>query len=626
MKRFCLLACLIVHLASGCASWNVGAWRLQSPEDTDKKEEKKVSHSRLVGDMAFPFGMNTIRIEGVGLVTNLSGTGCDPAPSPERSALVADMQTRGVELPNRVLASTNGSLVKIQAFLRPGIQKGDKVDVEVRIPSRSDTTSLRGGWLMETRLRVQAVLEDNHLHEGEPLGIAQGAVLVDPLAKGEKDRLRMTRGRVLGGAYSLKSRPVGLALKPESQSVHNATRIETAINKRFHTLQRGIQIGMAKAKKEDYIELKVHPRYKDNIDRYMQVVRAIAVRETASERAERLEQLKKELFDPETCAHAARQLEAIGRDGIETLRSGLKSADPEVRFYSAEALAYLDQREAAEVLAQAAREEPAFRVYALGALSAMEDSAAADQLKLLLSVPSAETRYGAFRAMWSSPRRDQTTADCPSIKAFGYHVLATEGPAMIHVTRSRRAEVVLFGHNQTLQTPLALNAGTQIMINSRGGEEITVSRFAPNEPDQKRLVGCRVDEVIRAIVDLGGNYPDVVQALEEAAATGVLASRFEVDALPEAGRTFDRIADSAKPDAKATGDAKAAKPSPRAKNPMPSLFSGDAPKSSTRGDDDSDEKKPVSKTEEKKGNWFTSMFTHEEKPESYGTKAESAVQ
>ena len=57
-----------------------------------------------------------------------------------------------------------------------------------------------------------------------------------------------------------------------------------------------------------------------------------------------------------------------------------------MRFYAAEALAYLDRREAAEPLGQIARDQPAFRVFALTALSAMQDYAAYEQLRDLLSV------------------------------------------------------------------------------------------------------------------------------------------------------------------------------------------------------------------------------------------------
>ena len=39
-----------------------------------------------------------------------------------------------------------------------------------------------------------------------------------------------------------------------------------------------------------------------------------------------------------------------------------------------------------------------------------------------------------------------------------YHVLNTSGPPMIHVTRSFRPEIVLFGQNQRFTTPLVLDA------------------------------------------------------------------------------------------------------------------------------------------------------------------------
>ena len=65
----------------------------------------------------------------------------------------------------------------------------------------------------------------------------------------------------------------------------------------------------------------------------------------------------------------------------------------------------------------------------------------------------------------------------------------------------------------------------------------------PHEADQKRVVSSRVDDVIRAIVELGGTYPDVVQAIQEAKAAGCLEGRFEIDALPEAGRSYEATTD-----------------------------------------------------------------------------------
>ena len=61
-----------------------------------------------------------------------------------------------------------------------------------------------------------------------------------------------------------------------------------------------------------------------------------------------------------------------------------------------------------------------------------------------------------------------------------------------------------------------------------------MSRFG--ETTQQRVVSTDVEAVIRAVVELGGTYPDVVQMLQQAKDTGALQSRFRVNALPEGGR------------------------------------------------------------------------------------------
>jgi hypothetical protein len=78
------------------------------------------------------------------------------------------------------------------------------------------------------------------------------------------------------------------------------------------------------------------------------------------------------------------------------------------------------------------------------------------------------------------------------------------------------------------------------MVNGLNGSQFTISRFSPGEPTQQRIVSTNVDEVIRAVVALGGDYPDVVQMLQQAKNCGALTSRFRVNALPEPGRTVDR--------------------------------------------------------------------------------------
>jgi hypothetical protein len=168
-----LLVCVLTTLA-GCSTWS---WeglmrRFQSPENTEDAKNTKV-----IGDFTTPWNMFPAVVENVGLATKLKGTGSDPKPSPQRDLLVGEMQLRGVSSPNAVLVSKDVSMVLVKAILRAGIQEGDRFDVEVRVPSGSETTSLRGGYLLETDLKELKAMEGDHsIHQGWTCGIAEGAV------------------------------------------------------------------------------------------------------------------------------------------------------------------------------------------------------------------------------------------------------------------------------------------------------------------------------------------------------------------------------------------------------------------------------------------------------------------
>jgi hypothetical protein len=532
MKRSKALAILSLLVCAACSG---PAIRPQSPDAEDDFE----TQSTLISGLTRPHGMSYLRIERASMVNGLDGTGSDPAPSSHRAEIMTELQRHKIANPSEVLASPHTALVVVEGYLPPGIQKGERFDVSVLAPRGSQTASLQGGWLLESRLTETALL-GNQVRTGHTLALAEGPVLVDPSAQGDENRIHLTRGRVLSGGVAIKSRNLGLMVHSEHRSVRASQQIGVAINRRFNTFIHGVKTGVATPKTDEFVELIVHPRYKDNVGRYMRVVRSIAFRETESQLQNRLALLERQLLDPVTSASAAVRLEAIGKDAVEALSKGIKAQDPEVRFYSAEALAYLDETAAAEPLGKTAENEPAFRAYALAALSAMDDVVARDELRRLLDVSSAETRYGAFRSLWAMNASDPAIAGENLGGEFSYHVLDSPGPAMVHVTRSKRPEIVLFGREQHLKTPVTLEAGKYILVNGQTPGQITVSRFAPGQPDQKRVVSTQLDDVIRAIVELEGRYPDVVQALQEAKDHGALSSRLKVDALPETGRSYQR--------------------------------------------------------------------------------------
>ncbi len=550
-------------LISGCYS---PLMRWQSPESENVallEEEDNEEGVELVGDSTIPLGLDYRKIEGVSLVNGLNGTGGDAGPSSLRSSLISEMQSYDVRNPQQLLQSPAVSLVVVRGWLPPGVEKGDSFDVEVVVPPKSKTTSLRQGYLLKSRMREIRVL-DNAVHSGHVAGLAQGPVIVDSIFGGTDDAVLETRGRILGGGQSQLTRPLGLGIRGNSTVKHAAT-IGAAINSRFHKSDRNGQSGVARPKRDNYIELAVHPRYKNNIHRYVRVVRSIALKESPGERVLRTESLERRLLEPTTSARAALQLEAIGEDAAHILLKGLESSSPEVRFYSAEALAYLDREEAAKTLGWAAANISAFRWYALTALATMDHVAAYEVLNELLHVPSAETRYGAFRALRSRNAADPLVRGESLGGGFAFHVISSEATPMIHVSKSQRPEIVLFGQHQKLVPPAFLFAGKEIMIKGTEDGRLRLIRFTVGEQeDPQETCDAEVDPMIRAIVRLGGGYCEVVQALQEARQGGYLDAKVVVNAMARPNRKYhgDDAAAATNPD----------EPQIRVANPVPELF------------------------------------------------------
>ena len=510
----------------GCAG---PAIRSQSPEIEALASLE--ADTKLVGDYAAPWGLNPQRIERAALVTGLAGTGSDPAPNAQRQSLMADMQARGVVEPNALLASTSTSLIWAHGYLPAGVRRGDRFDIHVEVPTDSETTSLSGGWLMETRLAEMAVL-GSRIRDGHVLGVAEGPLLVDPVSTGTLDSVSKLRAKVPGGGVALQSRPIGLILAPEHRSIGLSKRIGDCINRRFHTSIRGSKRGVATPKTDRFIELGIPPVYADNLGRYIRVVRCLAVVEPPGGRHARLELLRRQLSDPVTAPGAALRLEAIGKEGVPTLRDALESKDAEIRFAAAEALAYLGESAAAPHLAEAATSLRSARAAALAALGTLDDANGIDALRSLLASASAETRYGGFRGLWkidpTSPLvRGERLGDACSL-----HVLDVKGPPLVHVTRSRRPEVVLFGTDHPVGDGLRAEAGPTVVVVVEGSTAI-ISRFIAGDPDQQVDVPARVDTIVRAIAELGGTYPDIVQFLQQASSHRAIKSRLVFDAIAE---------------------------------------------------------------------------------------------
>ena len=559
------LALLLSTGLAGCSSLGLDSlgWNLLSSkadegddesdtDDVDDDFETRIEVP-MVGDYTTFTGLHRVVLEGVGLVVGLNGTGGDPPPSPEREALLDDMRRRNVKDAKEILRSPNTALVVVRAYLPPLAKKGDRFDIQVRVPGDDGATSLNGGRLFETILSETAIIPGRGRLKGHVVAKAQGPVLVAPGGNDIEDRAGvLKRGKVLGGGVSLIDRDMALYVKSDFRTYRNVTRLAERIGLRFSAYDRvGIKEPMARAQTDQRIVLKVHPNYREDYPRYMRVIQSIAFRESAVAQRVRVKRLERQLQDPATAEKAAIQLEAIGEKGIPILKTGLKSPELECRFHAAVALAYLDESDGIETLHEAALKERAFRVYAFAALSILDDPQAHLALRDLMHIhvdddgtkyDSAETRYGAFRALWTLDDDDPFIAGTKLRDEFWLHPLEAQGEPMVHITVRKRPEVVLFDRTQEFKTPMTIRVGRLLVTSRANSDTVSVSRFTPygDEDEQKKVVSRRIEDVITVAAELGASYPDVAQLLIQADAQGNLPGRFEIDALPQAGRAYVR--------------------------------------------------------------------------------------
>ncbi|MEW6073610.1 MAG: flagellar basal body P-ring protein FlgI [Planctomycetota bacterium] len=101
-----------------------------------------------VGDMVVVRGQEENVVQGIGLVTGLSGTG--DGGNAARLAILNMLKTQNLNLSLQDVSSANVAMVLVQASLEPGIKPGRAIDV--RVSSINDCESLVGGVLLQTQL------------------------------------------------------------------------------------------------------------------------------------------------------------------------------------------------------------------------------------------------------------------------------------------------------------------------------------------------------------------------------------------------------------------------------------------------------------------------------------------
>lgn len=494
----------------------------------------------LVRQAAVPHGLTFVSVEGVAAVSRLAGTGGTVPPSGLRDELVDEMKKHEVPDPNKFLELPETALVRVQAIIPPGVRRGDPIDLRIISPPQTSATDLHGGWLMDTRLRQQQTLS-GMVRKSDVLVVGTGQIFTRADSEGGEDASLKIDGVVLGGGRIQQDRKLGLVIRPEYQHVKLAAKLAESINQRFYFYEGKNRGGIANAREDDFIEIGVHPRYRRNIHRMMAVVGNVVAAGVINDTQHRLSDLGKRLSEPTTAADAAMQLEALGEPAIPTLLEALKNKDAEIRFYAAEALAYLDRTEAILPLEQAAAEQQAFRYSSLIALESMDGRASLDALHRLTNENSIETRYGAFRSIRRRPD-GQVIIRPTKMGGVEFYHLQSQGPNFIAISTAERPEIVCFGED----APIKINdflmgpGGLIVRPDTDDPSKIRISRFRPGQEDKRAIVSATLSGLINGVTLTGGDYGACVSLLRKAKASQFIACGLAIDPLPQAMRAYHR--------------------------------------------------------------------------------------
>ena len=546
--RAVLGAGLLVFLGLlGCTSLQT---RFQAEDETDRYAVETIGDLTLVGNASpTPVG-------GVGLIVGLEGTGGDCPPDSYRAMLEDALVKAGVRKVKEVMTDPDHAMVLVLGLVQPGTSADDRIDLEVTLPRGSRATSLRGGYLIKCDLYTYDFAErlnpdpngPRGMLRGHPIVSAEGTLLVG-LGDGDEEG-RNKRGRIWGGGRCKVAMGFNLVMNSNQQGARVTALVADRINETFQAGFHG-EAGSAVAVAENptNVRLKVPAQYHLNTPRFLRVVRLIPlgtqldvpINKGDDHRTYR-QRLADDLLDPAKTVTSALRLEALGQASIPALKKGLDSTHPLVRFCSAEVLAYLGDPACGQELAAAVRTQPALRAFGLTAMASLDENICHVKLgELLTTARDDETRYGAFRALRTLNPRDPLVKGEQFNDLFWLHRVAPNTPPLVHISSTRRAEIVLFGEEPTLKPEFAFQAGEFVVTASKDDTHCTISRVPLHGPTTRKTCPLELVKLLHTLSEMGCMYPEVVALLQQADSSGALSCRLRCDALPQATTVYDLV-------------------------------------------------------------------------------------
>jgi len=473
-------------------------------------------------------GVRLMLVQGYGLVVGLPGTGSRECPETLRRQLTQEIAKRQYAVrwegserivsPAVLLDSNETAVVRVWGYMPAGAVEGERFDVFVEALPNTQTTSLEGGRLFTTDLRISDPVAAG---ASKPLAQACGPVFINPFAQGGSADQRSAgiagregmprlkrRGYILGGGETLQPRHLRLVLYQPSYGM--ARTIRDRINSRFPPPGDQLDWQTAVAGSAGVIELNIPQQYRDQRPHFLALVRNLFIRNDPSYLQIKARELSELILKPKVNAQAISMAwEGMGQTVLPAIQPLYASSSRQAAFYAARAGARLGDPLAAEVLGRFANEpEGPFRDQAIITLGYSRSVTGEKILRDLLASKNVRVRTLAYEAL---ERHRSRLIERFRVGSDNFLLDALAGGLpMIYATRSVEPKIVLFGEPLKLTPPLFyVHADQSVTLRADAGQDhvVLVRRTAKGRTSDP----IRGPLLVKDLIILLGNDPQVDQ-------------------------------------------------------------------------------------------------------------------
>jgi len=491
-----------------------------------------------IGSLAEVISPKNIPVEGFGLVGGLNGTGSAECPTEISAYLKRYILT---QLPKydidveKLISSDETAVVRVDGLMPTAAVKNQSFDVRVTAMRGTQTTSLEGGWLYSTELKLAGSFGVTT----RVLASAKGPVFIDTIDSSGADK---KTGFVLGGGTVRGEYKVVLMLPRQDYTL--AALIRNRLNERYG-------FGTARAIAPDQIEVSVPARYATQKDRFVSLLKATYLTENPQIIAERVKTFIRTLALSDDKFNSEIALEAIGNESLSKLSTLLKSSNEEVRLRAGRCMLNIGSNDALPVLRDMAlKPASSYRIEALQAIAraAARNDAVVISRRLL--------RDDDFTIRLAAYEQLRKLDDISITQEFiGRNFFLDQVPQIKHkaifVYRCGKPRIVLFGAPLYCRSKTFVqSADGSITIDAPANQKyVTLIRRHPKRPSVVLHLrsGFELGDIIRKLCEepavnpqrkqagLGVSYADMIALLKQMCDKGAVTAEFHVGPLPKIG-------------------------------------------------------------------------------------------